>query len=699
MKLTKKVLAMFMAVAALSAFSPMMAFAEDTTSEDSGSTSLTDSAKSDDVVILYTNDVHCAVDNNIGYDGLALYKYEMQTQYSYVVTVDAGDAIQGAPIGSLSQGKDIITLMNAVGYDVCIPGNHEFDYGMDTFMERSRELECGYVSCNFKNLETNQTVFDPYKIVEAGDKKIAFVGVTTPETFFTSTPAYFQNDAGEFNYSFSEQDNQLWQTVQDSVDAAKKENADYVILVGHLGEHSVTPKWSVQEVIAHTTGIDAVIDGHSHDETPSTSFTAADGKDVLITQTGTKLKHIGKMTISADGTLTSELVDVVPAPENLPADSWKAPEDRKGKFVDTRTYELIGEINEAQDAILDQKIGETPFTLYNCDPETGVRRVRNGETNIGNMYADAYREVTGADVAFINGGGLRASIEAGDITYREAMSVQPFGNMVCSARVTGQQILDMLEFGVRMYPEESGGFPSVSGMTFAFDPDVESTVQVNEKGEFEKVAGKRRVHSVKIGDEPLDPEKTYVLASHNYYLKNSGDGYGPILNGKCEIVRDDMMSDTELSAYYIRDMLDGKVPERYRDPYGEGRMRLEKAPETQDTTEPTDVPDYATLEGFAKMAKIDYEKKYGIAVTPEAVLNADNIVTITLKDASGAVLDTYTLDSKTGIGKDAQNTEVNLPQTGVTSMTDAAAVGGALTMIVAGFWMLRGVCSRKKDAE
>ena len=545
-----------------------------------------DSAKSDDIVILYTNDVHCAVDTNIGYAGLALYQRELEAQYEHVFTVDAGDAIQGAPVGSSTKGKDIITLMNAVGYDVCIPGNHEFDYGIDCLLERSKELTCGYISCNIRNTEQDKTLFAPYQILEAGEKKIAFVGVTTPETFMSSTPAFFQNKDGDYIYSFSEQEDALIPCIQDSVDAARKENPDYVILLGHLGENGVKPQWSTPEVVSQLKGVDAVIDAHSHEEIPAEEVRDADGKTVIITQTGTKLQNIGKMTISGDGTIHTELIDTVPEPDkklNLPEDSWQKLE-KSGKYVDTAMQEKLDEINERLDETLSVKIGETAFKLYDSDPETGKRRVRVGETNLGNLCADAYREYLETDIAILNGGNVRSFIEPGDITYRQALSIMPFGNTISSAKVSGQQILDMLELGAMNYPEESGSFLHVSGMTYTIDPAVESTVKLNDKGEFIEVSGERRVHSVMIGGEPLEPDKTYTLATHDYYLKNGGDGY--ILSGKCELIRDGVISESEMFAAFIRDHLNGVIPERYREPYGEGRIRFDKLPE--ETTEPTE---------------------------------------------------------------------------------------------------------------
>ena len=268
-----------------------------------------------DIVVLYTNDVHCGVDDNIGYAGLALYKKEMQQQTPYVTLVDTGDAIQGAPIGTLSDGGYLIDIMNYVGYDFAVPGNHEFDYGMSRFLELAGKLNCGYYSCNFIDSVTGAPVFAPYKMLTYGATQVAFVGVTTPESFTKSTPAYFQDSQGNYIYSFCEDESgrKLYDQVQASVDAARTAGADYVILAGHLGENGITQKWSSASVIANTTGIDVCIDGHSHETVPSENVKNKNGQNVVLTQTGTKLNHIGKLTISADGSIRTELVSEVPA--------------------------------------------------------------------------------------------------------------------------------------------------------------------------------------------------------------------------------------------------------------------------------------------------------------------------------------------------------------------------------------------------
>ncbi len=544
-----------------------------------------------DIVILYTNDVHCGIDVNIGYDGLALYKREMQEQYENVLLVDAGDAIQGMPVGTLSKGAYITRLMNAVGYDAATLGNHEFDYSLETLQVRADELNCGYICANFYNTESGELLFDPYKIVEAGDKKIAFVGATTPETLAGSNPVFFQNEEGEYIYSFGG-DGSIYERLQTAIDNAKEDGADYVILLGHLGETDIREGWSAQEIVAELTGIDAVIDGHSHDVTPGFTVKSKDGKDVVITQTGTKLANIGKMTITTDGKISTELIDSVPAPaedSGIAEDTWLEPDGREGRFVDEGVNSVMMQIASEYGNILEEKIGTSDYELIANDPETGERVVRNHETNLGDLCADAYKYVLGADVGIINGGGVRTSISSGDITYSDAMAVFPFANMAMVVEVTGQQILDVLEAGAMKYPGENASFIHVSGIEYTIDEGVPSSVKQDETGAFLSIDGEYRVKNVMINGEPLDTAKTYTLACHDYYLKNGGDGFRYILSEKCSIVRDNIMSDSDLIAAYIRDDLGGVIPEKYSNLYGEGRIHIvngaEAAPVPADTAE------------------------------------------------------------------------------------------------------------------
>ena len=573
-----------------------------------------------EIIILYTNDVHCGVTDNIGYAGLALYEKQMKEETPYVALVDAGDAIQGAPIGTLSEGGDIVSIMNQVGYDFAIPGNHEFDYGMDRLLELSDQLNCGYYSCNFTDLRTGESVFEPYKIMDFGQVQVAFVGATTPESFTKSTPKYFQDDSGNYIYGFCEDETgqALYSRIQETVDEVRTAGADYVILVGHLGNAGITPRWASQAVVANTDGIDAVIDGHSHETVASTTLKNKDGEDVLLTQTGTKLADIGKMTIGTDGTITAELVDQVTGGEagasytvqrgdslsriakrelgsyNLWNVIYEANRDQLsnpnvirpgqvltipgsqtaegGKAEDPQTAQFIADIEAQFQETLNTVLATTSVDLTVNDPATGERRVRSGETNLGDLTADAYRYVLGAEIGFSNGGGIRDSIAAGNITYNDTLRVVPFGNMGCVAEVTGQQIKDALEMGARNYPEENGALQQVSGLTYTIDSSIPSSVQLDDKRNFVAVTGPYRVTDIMVNGEPLDLNRTYTLASHNYLLKDGGDGM--TMFAGCNIVKDEVMADVDLLSAYVRDNLGGVVGEEYANPAGQGRILI-----------------------------------------------------------------------------------------------------------------------------
>ncbi len=573
-----------------------------------------------DIVVLYTNDVHCGVDDNIGYAGLALYKQEMLQETPYVTLVDAGDAVQGAPIGTISDGGYIIEIMNKAGYDFAIPGNHEYDYGMGRFMELAGQLNCGYTSCNFMNLAAGTTVFEPYRMFTYGDTRVAYVGATTPESFTKSTPAYFQDSQGNYIYGFCEDESGqgLYNQIQATVDAAKGAGADYVILVGHLGENGTTDRWSSDNIVKNTRGIDAVIDGHSHETVPGKTVKNADGRDVPLTQTGTKLKNIGKLTIRTDGTITTELVDKVPAqdtardyivqkndslsriaarelgdqnrwidiynhnlnklsnPNVLPVGlSIVIPGScvvEDGKALDYGTNRLIKNIQAKYDETLKAVIGHTDADLTVNDAATGQRAVRSAETNMGDLAADAYRVMLGADIGLSNGGGVRTGIKAGNITFNDALAVFPFGNMGCVVEVKGQQIKDALEMASRNCPEENGGFLQVSGMTYTIDTSVKSSVTLDDKGNFTGVSGAYRVKDIMVGGQPLDPAGTYTVASHNYMLKSGGDGMSMFKGSN--VLKDEVMVDVDILAGYIK-RLGGNVGAEYANPAGQGRIAIQ----------------------------------------------------------------------------------------------------------------------------
>lgn len=507
-----------------------------------------------DIVVLYVNDVHCGIEDNLGYQDLVTVKNAYEAMGHTVLLVDNGDAIQGDIVGTLSKGEAIINIMNEAGFDVAVPGNHEFDYGMERFLELSNKADFDYVSCNFVD-KNGEAVFEPYVIKEVDGVKIAFVGICTPKTLTTSTPAYFMDDNGEFIYSFEQDETgeKLYACVQEAVDGARAEGAQFVIALTHLGTEADCSPWMSTEVIENTTGIDAVLDGHSHSVWVEEHVKDKDGNEVILTSTGTKLANIGVLTISNDKTLHSTLVsDAVSEEETM--------------------QDVIDAVNEENEEIINTVVAHTDVDLVIADPATDERIVRVAETNLGDLCADAYRAMSGADIAFVNGGGVRSTINAGDITYGDIIKVHPFGNSMCMVEATGEEIYEALEMSANALPAEYGGFLQVSGLSFTIDVNVESPVVLDENKMFVKVDGDARVKDIMVGEEPLDLEKTYTVACHDYLLLNMGDGYTMFADNN--VLLDSVMIDNQVLINYIVDKLEGTVGEEYSDPYGEGRITI-----------------------------------------------------------------------------------------------------------------------------
>ena len=513
------------------------------------------------LVILYTSDVHCGIDQNWGYATLDAMK-KQYARDNYVLLVDDGDAIQGGPVGTMTTGEAIIEIMNAVGYDIAIPGNHDYDYGTDRFLELTRKANFPYISCNFN--KEGELVFAPYEIKEFDGVKIAFVGVTTPTTLRTSTPKYFMNDRGEFIYGFLQEDStgaKLYRAVQKAVDDARAEGAIYVILMGHLGNAAESSPWRYDQVIENTSGIDVMLDGHSHD-LDQTTVKNKDGVEVPRSAVGTKLNSIGVLTITKDGKISLSPIDCTAKP-GVPAQIGL--ENEGSKAVAAASEKLDGKLKEV--------VAKTSVDLVINDPENQVRIVRQAETNLGDLCADAYRDQAGgADIAFINGGNIRTSISVGDITLNDILLVHPFGNCMTVIEATGQQVLDALEWSVHGLPGEFGGFEQVSGITFEYDATIETPVIQDDETLFDHIdeTKERRVRNVKVGGEDLDPAKTYTLSSLDYQLLNHGDGY-TMFDG-CKVLQESVKLDNQVLIDYITQTLGGVVGEEYGNPYGQGRI-------------------------------------------------------------------------------------------------------------------------------
>lgn len=503
-----------------------------------------------DVTILYTNDVHTYIDKQspkLTYAAIADLKQSYQNAGKDVLLVDAGDHVQGTAYGSMDEGASIIKLMNAAGYDVATPGNHEFDYGMDRAKAIMKEADFPYLSCNWVDLRTTLRVLPSVKVFVRGGRRIAFVGVTTPETFTKSTPAYFMDKAQRkyiYDIQGGEDGKKLYDAVQKAIDKAKL-LADVVIGLGHLGVDPSSSPWTSEEVIAHTSGFDAFIDGHSHTVMENKQVQDASGKAVTLTQTGSYFANVGEMTIAADGTITTKLI---PTHEGMDAG-----------IAAMQT----GWVNTVDD-MLGEKIAVGDSDFYVSDPATGKRRIRSAETNLGDFVADGiytyFNEVEKlhCDVAIMNGGGIRADVPAGDWTFKTCKQVSPFGNVACLMSVTGKQIQDALEFAARFAGKdgkENGGFLQVAGATYEIHTDIPNTVQTDEKNVWiGSATGTPRVQNVKIYDKasgsylPLDPGATYALAGMNYTLRNLGDGFA-MFDG-AELIKDYVSEDYLVMSTY-----------------------------------------------------------------------------------------------------------------------------------------------------
>ena len=502
-------------------------------------------AKSDDIVVYYTNDIHTYIDGALSYDNIADLKKETAKQAAGVLLVDAGDHIQGTAYGSMDKGASIVELMEAAGYDVATLGNHEFDYGMERALEVALNGSVPYISSNFYHEENGwptEHVLEPYKIFQVGGKKIAFIGITTPETFTKSTPAYFQDENGNYIYGIGGGDNGFWLYlyVQDAIYAAQNAGADYIIALGHLGVDESSKPWTSREVIANVKGLDAFIDGHSHTSMPSEIVKDEEGNDVILTQTGEYFDAVGKLTISADGTISTELVT-----EWTGSDAAvKAIKDEWMTEIDTKLGEVIGRLE---------------VTLDNYD-ENGGRLVRKQETNTGAFAADALYYLfdnmgLDVDVAIMNGGGVRNKALTGEFSYKTAKEIHTFGNVACLQTVTGQQLLDALEWGAKDAPDkENGGFLHVSGITYEIDLTIPSTVQKDEKGVWTgSPTGAYRVRNVRIMQDgewvALDLNAQYNLAGYNYTLRDLGDGFA-MFDGAVNVL-DYVMEDYMVLANYM----------------------------------------------------------------------------------------------------------------------------------------------------
>ena len=519
--------------------------------------------RTEPIVILYENDVHCAID---GYARIAGQRDIELQQTPYVSIVSSGDFAQGNTAGSLTQGEAIVRIMNAVGYDYITVGNHEFDYSVPQMQHLANQLTAQTLCCNFSrftNEENHQSeidLFPAYAVRKYGSTKVGFVGVATPSTFRSSTPTYFIDDEGNLLYDFHQTD--TYERVQQAVDAARSEGAQVIIVLSHLGDDPEVAE--SRGLIAATHGIDIVLDGHAH-HLLNERLVNDRGDSVTLASTATKFAYIGRLTIDAQNNLKNEL---------LPVSECHA--------VNQAVWDTTLAVKQELDAQVNRPVGTTAFALIDRD-NSDNRLVRTRETNLGDLMADIARYSTGANIGVCNGGGLRAGIYRETITFGDVVSIWPFNNTMRVTECTGQQLLDALEVGVALLPKENGDFLHVSGLRYTVDPRIPSSVIWNDNRMFAGVGNTRRIVRAEVfvpdnGEAdrlpyeqkgrwlPVNPDASYTIGGQSYIIACSGAS-GTFAHMRLLPLQGEPINDVAAACNYIEAM-GGQINPIYRQSQG-----------------------------------------------------------------------------------------------------------------------------------
>lgn len=513
----------------------------------------TDSSEPEDLgelVILYTNDVHNVYDRNqntgsLGYGALAAYREELEEKDQTVILIDGGDAMQGSTAGILSQGAYMVDIMNEAGYVFAVPGNHDFDFGVENLLKLADEVaEFSFLCCNFVDLSTGKAVFAPYVIEEYNGVQVAFIGITTPETVLT------EPDSGRYGFCGGNDGQDLYDRVQLAIDEARKEGAEHVIAIGHLGSAN-TCGWSSLDVISNTTGLDAFLDGHSHTPGAGIQLHDKDNRPVAYCANADQFTSFGEIRLSLGNGVEET---------NLVTDF-----DRQ----DLNMVDFLKDITSQLDTLMEKVIARSEVELLPGD-EDGNRLVRKQETALGNLCADAYRAALDADAAFVYGGCIRGGLPKGEVTYADLLNILPQEDHLYLVQMTGQQIMDTLEMAYRAAGEsEFGGFLQVSGLDCQVDTTIASPVKLDEEDMFQGISGTRRVGNVTIGGKAIDAQKTYTVAVGGYLAKQHGSGFS--MFSRCKVLQDRVTIDDQALVDYVQQTLGGVI--RSTD-YGQAEKRI-----------------------------------------------------------------------------------------------------------------------------
>lgn len=478
------------------------------------------------IVILYENDVHCNLNNYARMKALA----NAIGDTAWVGMTSSGDYLHGGTAGAISEGHYILDVMREMNYDAIGLGNHEFDFGLAHLLNIMDEKQMPVVSLNLRQMHTDSLLFAPYIIRQYGKRRVAFLGVVTPESLVSEAYSFYDKKGTQL-YNLCE--NNMVEVVQSTIDKVRGQGVDYVVLLSHLGEASAKKFITSTQLISQTHGIDVVLDGHTHSRLVCDTVMNSRGEAVLVSQTGSRFKNVGKLLITPNGHISTELI---------PVDSLTD--------EDAGVRAVLDSIDARMSEVISEKVCHSLYPMDILDAN-GRQLVRYRETCIGNLVTDAFRAMTGAQLAVNNGGGIRAPLVAGDWTYGNIVDALPYNNYLTLVKIKGNKLVELLLATTSNTPMEDGQFPQISGFRFI----------LNEKAE-----GEARISSLEILDDrsgrykPVNPDAEYTLCTTDYCVTGGGM-YGVLRDA--EILQENIMLYNQAFIKYVTEYLDGEIPERY----------------------------------------------------------------------------------------------------------------------------------------
>ena len=533
------------------------------------------------IVIVGTNDVHGSFENpvtKLGYAALADYAAHLRESFGEgrVTLVDSGDIVQGNPTASLTDGEFPAQAVAACGYDVIVPGNHEFDYGVDRLRELAATEGAAYTCCNLTDSD-GACVFEPYHVVEYtvdaevpeyGTVRIAYVGVTTPTTRGSS--AVFKNEAGDFIYDFAvdETGEKLYAAVQAAVDEARGAGrAEYVVLLAHLGQSWSPQIWRSDTLVANTSGIDAVIDAHTH-QMYVESVANKDGQSIPIVQAGSKFLGFSQLAIDLNARKTTASVVATGVTAGL-VDSWDG--------TDAEVAAAVDDLDARIDQMAAEKVGASEVDLAALAAD-GSQATWLGETNLGDLVADAILDAAAqagiaCDIALYDGFGICADIPSGAVTRRNVLDALACNRKVYALEVSGQHLLDVLEVACALLPEPEARLLQVSdGFAYTVRTDVPTPLVVFPANiKFDRIDGERRVVSASLNGQAIDPEGRYTIAMPKGMLVSGGWSMPVPENAEAAVL---VGTDNECLLNYVQETLAGTIGQKYGNAAGAGRITI-----------------------------------------------------------------------------------------------------------------------------